>query len=772
MTATNSISGLSSGFDWASMVDQLIEIDRAPITLVENQKTNYEAQLSAWQTFNTSLLSLKTAAQALSDPDDFNIFTSSLTSNNPNVDAEDLLSVSTASSSFLGSYSIEIYNIATAQKISSSSFTSGTDALGTGYNGDIIINGKTITISETDGLDDIRNMINNANAGVTATIIRYSSDDYRLNLTSNDTGSDGISLQNGSATNLLQMIGWEDSNGVINEIVAGQDASLTIDGVEVISKNNSIEDIIPGVTLNLKNADVETTVTVNIEHDLSAIVEKIQSFVDAYNAVATFISQQQTYNEENETTGGVLFGDGTLSSVKSDLTSLLVQPVWGVSSEFSILGLVGINLDNEGKLNLDSEKLNGYLKTNFNDIKQLFSVSGTSDSGTIEYLYSTNDTEQGEYAVHITQAATKNSSTSDTAVSGTLGSDQTLTITEGANTTTIYLTSGMTISDIINAVNTELDMTYAEKLVGGTEVTASSVAVTSATAWSDIDGSGLVDGDIITFTGTARNGTNISGSYTIDNISTDTIQGLLSEIESAFGSDVSASIDSIGRLVITDNYEGASELSFTLDYSQTTSQTDIFGTVLTTNDGGREGRYAMAITASNDGSDHLQLSSDNYGSVYSFTIESELWSGSPVTVSNGLDVAGTINGEAATGEGQKLSGNEGEPNIDGLVIKYTGSTTGDVGNIIFTTGVAELFDRALFNITDSYEGYVAFKQDSLSEHISDLEERIDQMNVRLDMKKEAMLARFAAMELALSRLQSISSWLSGQLQSMSSGWIL
>lgn len=770
MASTNSVSGLSSGFDWATMIDQLIEIDREPVTLVENQKTKYEKQLSEWQSFNTMLLSLKTAAHGLSEPDDFNLFTSRMTSDNADVDAEDLLTVSVTSYASIGSYNITINNIAKAQKISSAAFTSGSDALGSGYNGDIIINGRTITISETDGLDDIRNRINNANAGVTASIIRYSDTDYRLNLTSNTTGAEGISLANGSATDILQLLGWTDSEGVVNEIVAGQDASFTVDGVTVTSEDNTIDDVLSGVTLKLINDDEGTTITLNIERDTSAIKENIQSFVDAYNEVASYIREQQTYDQDNQTTGGVLFGDGTLSSVKSDLSSLLVQSISGVSSEFSIIGLVGINLDNEGQLSINSEILDEYLETNFSDIQKLFSAGGTSSSSSIEYIYSTNDTKAGNYEVNITQVATKNSSTGDTAVSGTLGTDQILTITEGENTAVISLTGDMTISDIITTINNELDTVYTEKLVGNTGVTASSVAVTSATTWGAIDGANLVNGDTISFTGAARDGSSISGSYAIADISSNTIQGLLAEIETAFDNDVSASIDSSGHIVITDNEEGASKLSFTLDYSQTTSQVDIFGTVLTTNSGGREGRYTMAITASNDGSNHLQLSNDNYGSGYSFIVDSALWSGTPVTVNNGLDVAGTINGEAATGLGQRLTGNDGEANIDGLVIRYTGSATGNAGNIRFTVGVAELFDRALFNITDSYEGYVAYKQDSLSEHIKDLQERIDQMEARLERKKETLTVRFAAMELALSKFQSMSSWLAGQLEAASNGW--
>ena len=135
-------------------------------------------------------------------------------------------------------------------------------------------------------------------------------------------------------------------------------------------------------------------------------------------------------------------------------------------------------------------------------------------------------------------------------------------------------------------------------------------AITSATNWDAIDGGQLVDDDIIAFNGTTRGGASVSGTYTLDDASSDTVQGLLSALESAFGSDVNASIDSTGHIVITDRQTGASQLALSLDYSQTQNGVDIFGSVLTTNTGGQEGRYALDIEATNDGSDRLVFGSD------------------------------------------------------------------------------------------------------------------------------------------------------------------
>jgi flagellar hook-associated protein 2 len=912
--------------------------------------------------------------------------------------------------------------LATAQKLSSRSFSGFSDGLGASYAGDILINGVAVTISETDSLADVRNRINNANAGtdptgVTASIVSYETNDYRLMLTSDDTGEDGIGLQNASSSDLLELFGWKDKsssiknsitggaqsdsfsnstqdvktllglsstqsgtiqikggnvsidfstdsiediktainnasivgvsasvvtdtswstttyklqidgsqdfvddqniletlgviqNGVSSvqgttsgnsmtvngeyitsdsliteidgyneftigdkislgatsrdhgnidvsgdiltitenttvqdlldaietayetngdevsvyitstgkievvdletdagslvvdlqsttansdstldwgsftvlgevrkrELVAGADASIIVDGVTTTSADNTVNDVLSGATLNLLKADIDTTVTLNIDRDVDEIMEKISVFVDAYNEITSYIQQQQSHNEDEEETSGILFGDGTLSSVKSDITSTLIQSVWGVSSEYSMMGLVGINVDNEGQLNIDTEKLEGYLNTNFNDVKNLFSANGTTNAGTMEYVSHSRDTQAGEYTVNITTAATQSTATSN---NGTVGENETLTIADGDKVAEIDLTTDMTFSGIKNAINSEMSKVYTETLIGDTQLyegSGETTALSSTTTWDQVyidasNSANLADNDVISFSGTTRSGGDVDGSYTISDASTDSVQGLFFAIESAYGNGITATVDSSGQIVLMEKSSGNSQISITFDYSQAHNLS--FGSsVSTSNTGGQEGRYAMDITATDDGSGHLVLTHDNYGSDYGFTISEDaaasgnkLWTGGDQTVNNGADVVGTINGGAATGSGQLMTGNDGENNIEGLVIKYTGSAEGlDVGEIKLTLGTAELFDRVLFNIADAYEGYVAFKQDSLQDSIYSFETKIEEMEARLDRKMEMMINRFVAMERALSIMQSQSQWLTGQI---------
>ncbi|MFH1075468.1 MAG: flagellar filament capping protein FliD, partial [Pseudomonadota bacterium] len=178
-------------------------------------------------------------------------------------------------------------------------------------------------------------------------------------------------------------------------------------------------------------------------------------------------------------------------------------------------------------------------------------------------------------------------------------------------------------------------------------------------------------------------------------------------------------------------------------------------------------------TASASGDNKLVLATDNYGTSNSFTVSQTndvvLGAAKDGTYA-GVDIAGTINGEAATGSGQTLTGNADDANVDGLAIQYTGTSTGSVGAMTLTLGVAENLYKSLFYITDSYDGYLGFKQTSLQDNINRLETRITDEESSLDRKMESMIKQFISMEMALSKMQNQSSWLTSQISALSKGW--
>jgi flagellar hook-associated protein 2 len=212
-------------------------------------------------------------------------------------------------------------------------------------------------------------------------------------------------------------------------------------------------------------------------------------------------------------------------------------------------------------------------------------------------------------------------------------------------------------------------------------------------------------------------------------ITTDTINGLLTEIESAYsaqGTTVDAFIRD-GKIYVEDTTAGSSSISLTL-------------------------------TANNEGGGSLALGT------FDQTTERDLDLGLINGTVTGQNVAGTINGEAATGLGQVLTGDDDNANTDGLSVNYSGTSNDvDAGTIKLTIGIADSFDRTLYNITDSVDGYMTFKQENIQDRIKSLETDIDDKEALLDRKMERMIIRFVAMETTLARIQTISQWLASQL---------
>ncbi|MGC9325303.1 MAG: flagellar filament capping protein FliD [Desulfomonilia bacterium] len=239
------------------------------------------------------------------------------------------------------------------------------------------------------------------------------------------------------------------------EIVSGTDSQITIDGVTITRSTNQIDDVIPGVTMSIVGEDEGAVVTLNIDRDYDGIKSKISEFVDAYNEVIAYINEQFEYSDDSEETNP-LFGDASLMGVRSSIRSAILSEVDWLDSDLDHLSLIGITIDRNGVLSIDHSTLDGYLRSNFNDVVNLFVAQGASTNSNLRYLISDENTLTGSYEVEITQAATQ-ASTTGFGFSGTLSSDATITITDDQSTeAVISLTAGWTISAIVNAINASL----------------------------------------------------------------------------------------------------------------------------------------------------------------------------------------------------------------------------------------------------------------------------------------------------------------------------
>ncbi len=561
------------------------------------------------------------------------------------------------------------------------------------------------------------------------------------------------------------------TEGYEMESTAGQDAKVTIDGVAVTRSSNTIDDVISGVTLDLNRVESGSEVDLTISRDTDTIKNKVSEFTTAYNSIIEFINQEFSYNEDTKTSG-VLSGESTLRTIKSIIQNTLTDSIPQLPTDANALSLIGIVSDKDGKLSVEDSTFLSEINSDFYAVKRMFVAEGTTTDNEISYVSHSSDTVAGDYAVVINTVATQATVTGSADLSSGASSTGSLTITDTSTSrvATVSITNGDSLDTIVSAINSELATESTQILAGDVANTASSSPITASTVLSDIDGATIADDDTISFIGTNRSGLSVSNTFTISVTNGDTVQDFLSTIESAYDNTVSATIDTSGRIIVTDNTAGDSQISITI----TTSNDLDFGNVLASNtsEGGVTGRYAMEITASSVSGTNLALTHDSYGSGYGFTtVETVSLLGSDSTYA-GVDVAGTINGEDATGTGQLLVGDtppdtESTTSVEDLAIKVTSTSTGSKGNVELTVGVGELMYNDIDSIIDGIDGLLTIRMDGIQDTIDDMQESILAMEERLAMETVRLNKQFVALELNLSKLQSVSSFMAQQLSMLS-----
>jgi flagellar hook-associated protein 2 len=232
----------------------------------------------------------------------------------------------------------------------------------------------TIAIDNTNNsLSGLRDSINSANAGVTASIINDGAPGtpYRLLIKANETGTaNSFTLVDGiSGGQALELVRTQ----------AGSDANFTLNGVAIAKSSNTVSDVVSGVTFTLKEL-TSAPVTLSVEKDVDSIVEAVNGFLTAYNAVNSFINSQFRYDPSTEKPG-VLSGDSTLRRIQSTLQNQITQRVANPFTSFSAVGQAGLEFNRDGSLTLDERKFREALTRDFTGVAALFLGDGDSAEG-------------------------------------------------------------------------------------------------------------------------------------------------------------------------------------------------------------------------------------------------------------------------------------------------------------------------------------------------------------------------------------------------------
>jgi len=553
MAEALSVGGLASGLDTNSIIDGLTDLEMVRVRKAEASKLKVEDKLEAFDKLQTRMGDFASTAEKLSSIDAFNVFS------NESSDSE-RVTIDGDENAVPGSFDIEVESLATKLKVTSDAFASQVTAFG--FSGsfevskskqaieDDPINTKVeINVAATDTLKDIVNKINgNEGIGVQASIISLGENDFRLVLSAVDEGTDGFTLQDTGASNILDAggfnilqynqsvhsdfnlrlntLGAADSstlfsdiftgiglntaidngdqiniNGVdalgntvsgtytytagdtINELLttvksvyesagatvqvglntsgevvitdlsggvnememqmafndanaSGSKLSLTaagdkgkvqnffnnvlsegkkaffrVDGLSVASESNKSSNVVTGATFNLLKAGIGETINVTLERDNSGIKTKIQEFLDGFNAIVGYITEQSKVqikegsgpNQQDEVVSkGAFASDSSISRILNELRNLVTNsiPELATKSPYTSLASIGITSStSDGTLSIDEEKFNKAINSDFEGVRRLFVVSGSSDNPEHKFGRASFDTKTGVYQI-------------------------------------------------------------------------------------------------------------------------------------------------------------------------------------------------------------------------------------------------------------------------------------------------------------------------------------------------------------------------------------
>lgn len=422
--ATISSLGAGSGMDLEALVTQLMTAEQAPLTQLAAKEAKVQTKITALGTFKGALSSFQTSVKTLTSAASFLQSTAKISDS-------DIATVSSDKNAQVGSYSLEVTQLAQSQKLKTAAFTATTDSIGTGTitvqlgsyssDGKFTVNADkaatTITIDSTkNSLTGVRDAINAAGAGVKASIVNDGTGN-RLVLSSTDTGlvnSMKITVSDADGNNTdtagLSRLAYDGSTGGtanLSQVQAAKNAEFTLDGLSITKASNTVTDAISGVTLTLK-AKTESAETITVGRDTASVTKLVQDFVKAYNTLNSSMKEMGSYTYDATTktgSSGPLQGETTLRTAQSQLKSVL-NGVLG-SGTYTRLSQVGVSFQKDGNLALDSTKLATALESKPAEVASLFSSNGVPTDSGVSFTGASDATQVGNYAVQITQLATK-----------------------------------------------------------------------------------------------------------------------------------------------------------------------------------------------------------------------------------------------------------------------------------------------------------------------------------------------------------------------------
>lgn len=742
------IDGIASGIDTSAIIQQVEETQRAAIDLVEERQAEQVDRLTTYQSLTAKLLGLGTSASLLTSSS--SILTYAATSSDSTS-----VAVSVDGAAGPGTYDIVVTSLATANKLSSSIIADDTVALG--YEGDILLNGTAVAVEAEDDLNEIAFKINQAGAGVWATVIDYADDDHRMILTAQGTGAESaIELLDANSSGIFEGLGLLASGtSTKHEITNGMQS----DGFA--SSSGAV-----GTVLGLSTSPSGTISVNGTNVDIDLATDTLQTIADRISTTVSGVSASVVSTEQD---GSYIY---TLQIVGDSGTPTLIDD----NNVLVTLGVLGKDVANEVQAAADAQ----------------LTVEG------VDITRSTNSIDDLIDGVTLDL------------VKGDAGKTVTITIQQDANATYSKVSSFVStynsiIDDLDSGMSWDADTATGGDYFGdpammllqhglhNTAMTITDALGGPMTLPSQIglstDSSGRLVLDADTFAAALwANPTGVANMFGTAGDTTDAAITYLSSTSKTVGSSAAGY-----AVEITQVAEQATATSATLASGITTDETLTFENVcavqLTTGMtldqaaeelNSRFQLYELSISASVQ-DNTIVIQHDNYGANYKFRVKSSLAQGAggldiggatagTVATYTGANVAGTINGEACTGSGRYLTGASGNATTDGLMIKVDATTAGSYGAVKVSQGIATRLQRYVETVLDEDSGSVAIAAQGIENDIESLDDEIVRMEESIANYLTKLRSELLAMETAIAQAESMQTYITNQLKGLQTSY--
>lgn len=391
LATTTSGTKTTTSVDWDALIEAQVATKTAAATTIQTSITANEAKISAYQQLQTLLTTLTTDTTSLSksivnslSSSAYGARSATITSTG-DVSASSAVSMAISNGAATGDHTLTVTQIATAHKVIGTAVADKSADLGlTGTFSIGLEGGTSADISVTSGmtLEDLVDTINaqTSTTNVQASIIQISSNQYEMILSATKDNAD-ITTSVVSGDDVLTTLGVTDSSGAFTDVLQeSQPAIFSVDGITLTRDTNNITDVLSGVSFGLlQSTPSGSTVKISIDVDTSSIQTALQQFVTSYNAVRDYVTTQQTLSSSGTAdTSAVLFGDGTMRSVTTQMEQVLNSIVGDLS-----MSDLGLSFSDTNDLVLDTSTLATTLADNIDGVIALLATKTTSSSAAL-----------------------------------------------------------------------------------------------------------------------------------------------------------------------------------------------------------------------------------------------------------------------------------------------------------------------------------------------------------------------------------------------------